>query len=49
MASDLNLNIERSQVEARQGSTRPQLIYVLVFGIALVIVGFAVAWFTTRH
>jgi len=47
MASDPNDNIERNQVEARQGTTRPNLIYVLVAGVILVIVGFIVVWLTT--
>ena len=44
MASDPNSDIERNQVEARQGTTRPRVIYVTVAGIALVIVAFIVAW-----
>lgn len=49
MTSDPNANIRKTTVEARQGSTRPGLIYVLAFGLALVIVAFAIVWFTTRH
>lgn len=44
MASDPNANITKNQVSARQGTTRPKLIYVLVASVALVIILFVVAW-----
>ena len=42
MASDPNQDITLNKVEARQGTNRPRLIYVLVAGVALVIVAFIV-------
>ncbi len=44
MASDPNADISKNQVEARQGTNRPKVIYVLVASVALVIVLFVVAW-----
>lgn len=44
MASDPNADIQKNQVQARQGTNRPKLIYVLVASVALVIVLFIVAW-----
>ena len=44
MVSDPNTPIERNQVEARQGTTRPRVIYVLVASVALIVVGFVVVW-----
>ena len=44
MASDPNAEITKNQVSARQGTTRPKVIYVLVASVALVIVLFLVAW-----
>ena len=49
MASDPNEHIQRNQVEARQGTTRPNLIYVLVAGVVLVIIAFAVVWLSTKR
>ena len=49
MVSDPNAKIERNQVEARQGTTRPKVIYVLVASVALIIIAFIVVWlFTTK-
>lgn len=44
MASDPNAEIQKNTVEARQGTNRPKVIYVLVASVALVIVMFVVAW-----
>ena len=43
MASDPNEDITLNKVEARQGSNRPKVIYVLVAGVVLVILAFVVA------
>ena len=47
MVSDPNDTIERNPVEAKQGTNRPKVIYVLVAGVALIIVAFLVVWLTT--
>ncbi len=47
MVSDPNADIQRNQVEARQGTNRPKVIYVLVASVALIVVGFIVVWLTT--
>ena len=44
MASDPNQQIDRNTVEARQGSTRPKVFYVLIVGLVLVIAAFAMIW-----
>lgn len=44
MVSDPNKDIQRNQVEARQGTTRPKVIYITIASTALVIVAFIVAW-----
>ena len=44
MASDPNADITKHPVHARQGTNKPKLIYVLVAGIALVLVAFAAAY-----
>ena len=44
MASDPNADISKNQVEARQGTNRPKVIYVLVASVILIIVAFFVAW-----
>ena len=50
MASDPNDDIERNTVEARQGSPRPGVIYVLIAAVVLVIVLFAIIWLSQgRH
>ena len=49
MASDPNEKIERNTVEARQGTSRPGLIYVLGAGLVLVIVAFVIVWLTTKR
>ena len=49
MASDPNANISKTTVDARQGSTRPNLIYVLGASMVLVIVAFAIVWMSTKH
>ena len=43
MTTDPRQTIVRSPVEAKQGSNRPRLIYVLVAGLVLVVAAFAVA------
>lgn len=48
MASDPNQPQERNHVEAKQGTQRPNLIYVLAAGTVLVIVLFFVVWLSTR-
>lgn len=48
MASDPDAEIDRSPVEARQGSTRPHLIYVLCAGLVLIVVVFAIVWLATK-
>ena len=47
MVSDPNAKIERNQLEARQGTNRPKVIYVLAASVALIVVGFIVVWLTT--
>ena len=49
MASDPNQDIERGTVEARQGSTKPGVIYVLIGGVVLVLIAFAVIWSMQGH
>lgn len=49
MASDPNEKIERRTVEARQGSSRPGVIYVLIGGVVLVLVVFAIIWSMQGH
>ena len=41
--------IRRNEVEARQGTNRPKVIYVLVASVALIIIAFVAVWlFTTK-
>ena len=49
MASDPKQEIDRSTVEARQGSTRPGMIYVLIGGVVLILIVFAVIWSMQGH
>ena len=49
MASDPNATITRDPVEARQGSTKPNLIYVLGGSLILVIAAFAIVWVSMSH
>ena len=49
MASDPNDDIKRNTVEARQGTTRPGVIYVLIAGCVLVVVVFAIIWLSQGH
>jgi hypothetical protein len=49
MASDHNTTVTKTPVEARQGSTRPNLIYVLGASLILVIAAFAIVWLSTGH
>ncbi len=44
MASDPNADISKNPVEARQGTNRPKVIYVLVASVILIIVAFFVAY-----
>ncbi len=48
MASDPNADIELNAVQARQGTRKPNLIYVLVASVALIIIAFAGVWFFSR-
>jgi hypothetical protein len=48
MASDPNADISRNPIEARQGSTRPGLIYVLIGGLVLVVIAFGAVWLSSR-
>ena len=47
MASDPNADIQRNPVQAKQGTNRPRVIYVLAASVALIVVGFVVVWLTT--
>ncbi|WP_158810815.1 hypothetical protein [Beijerinckia sp. L45] len=49
MASDPNDDITLNKVEARQGSTKPKMIYVLIAGVVLVVVAFVVASMFFQH
>ncbi len=49
MASDPNADIKKTEVEARQGSTRPNLIYVLIGGVVLILIVFAIIWSFQGH
>jgi hypothetical protein len=49
MTSDPNQKIELNRVEARQGSNRPKVIYVLVAGVVLVIIAFIIASMFFQH
>ena len=48
MASDPNANIEMSPVEAKQGTNRPKMVYVLAASVVLIVVVFAIIW-STQH
>ena len=48
MASDPNADIQRNTVEARQGTDKPKVIYVLIAGVALVLVAFLGVWLFSR-
>lgn len=48
MASDPNEDIELNKVEARQGTSRPHLIYVLGAALVLIIVVFAIVSLSTK-
>ena len=49
MASDPNQDIKRNTVEARQGSTRPNMIYVLIAAVILVVVAFILVGTFVKH
>lgn len=49
MASDPNADVQKNTVEARQGTTKPGLIYVLIGGVVLIIAVFAVIWAMQGH
>ncbi len=49
MASDPNADISRNKTEARQGTNRPKVIYVLVASVALIIVAFFIASMFYQH
>ena len=44
MVSDPNADITKTQVQAKQGTNRPKVIYVLVASVVLIIVAFLVAY-----
>ncbi len=48
MASDPNQKIVKNEVQARQGSRKPNLIYVLVASVILIIVLFGLVWTFTK-
>ena len=48
MVSDPNADIQRNTVEARQGTDRPKVIYVLIGGVALVLAAFIGVWLFSR-
>ena len=48
MASDPNQKIVKNEVQARQGSRKPNLIYVLVASVVLIIVAFGLIWVFQR-
>ncbi len=48
MVSDPNADIRRNPVEARQGTNKPKVIYVLIGGVALVLVAFVGVWLFSR-
>ena len=48
MASDPNQEIVKDTVPARQGTTKPKLIYVLGASVVLIVVVFAIVWATTK-
>ncbi len=49
MASDPNQPITLNKIEARQGSNRPKVIYVLIASVILVIAAFAIASLFYQH
>jgi hypothetical protein len=49
MPMDQDHEIRLNEVEARQGSIRPKLVYVLTASIGLVIVAFLIASLFYRH
>ena len=48
MVSDPNADIQRNTVEARQGTDRPKVIYVLIGGVALILIAFLGVWLFSR-
>jgi hypothetical protein len=46
--SDPNATVTKQPTEARQGTTRPKTIYVLIVSVALVAIVFAAVWLTQR-
>ncbi len=48
MASDPNEMIEKNEVQARQGTRKPNLVYVLGASVVLIIVAFGLIWAFTR-
>ena len=49
MTSDPNQDISLNKVEARQGTARPKMIYVLAAGVVLVIAAFVIASLFFQH
>ena len=48
MASDPNADIKLNEVQARQGSRKPNLVYVLAASVALIILAFGGVWLFSR-
>lgn len=48
MTSDPNAEIQRNTVEARQATNRPTTYYVVIAGIVLVAIAFAIVWLSSR-
>lgn len=40
---------QRNEIEAKQGTTKPKLIYVLVAGLVLILVAFGAVWLFQSH
>ena len=49
MVSDPNEKIVVSKVDARQGTNRPKVIYVLIASIVLIVLAFVLASFFFQH
>ena len=49
MASDPNEDISRNKTEARQGTNRPKVIYVLIASIILIVLAFVLASTFFQH
>ncbi len=49
MASDPNEKIRLNTVEARQGTDRPRVIYVLIASVVLIVIAFVIASLFFQH